>query len=164
MEAFEKNKNRWQYMGIEKETKHILFAIFLSFMENDFKYLSFHKLAKIVKKYKNDDPDSFIHTRFREDLIFLESYYKSNKNSIFSNGDLYPKIYEHYKKGEISLLTLAILNFNIINFVKVNSSRDIIVWPEFVGTMENIKPLIKLMFNKDPIKTMFHVYYQGQSV
>lgn len=163
-DTFKRNQYRWKYAALEKYDDP-LYIIFDCLCYNNFCWVTDKMLFVYVNRIKKYNlPASrkdFLKDQFRTELSYLSKLYE-NKHTLFNinKDEMYPQLYTLYDGGKISLITLLLLDINIIPILTKENSKDIIVWPDFLNEMDKVKPIIQYMFSED--KIIIHNYFNNR--
>lgn len=152
-EAFAKSRYKWQYVGLEKHANDMRYLMFLVFEENKFMHVTPQRLFNRARAMYDASPSQYIETTFGIELSYLSKQYKAG-TSLFDMNDLYPNVYHEFKDGNISFITVLLLDVFISDVIN-NDSRDIIAWPKFVAHCDSIIPFIKLFFDRKQVESSF---------
>lgn len=140
---------KWQFEAMAKKyTKlELMFHMFNVYKDNGFKRVSPILMNRCVhKKSQNDTIQNTYNMIVNEIVSIIET------NTLSKQGDLYPKLYEDYRDGEVMLETLIVANIKLKNILKLENSRDIIVWPNELKLLnDKVTPFVRCFFDCDKI-------------
>lgn len=160
-DSFLKNKHRWQYAAleqrVEKRTDNSLLFFYEAYKANDFKYL---RPADLFRRSKLDIPTTNAYQdRIVQDLEHMKDLYSDDLHSVVQVGSLYPKIYEAYMVGRVSLETALLVDIHIKTVFNTDLSRDIVSWPLVVNEMDKVRPFIDGLFDGSDFIEKFASHY-----
>lgn len=166
---FEKNKNRWQYSGLEND-KNLLYRVFTCYeiawidpsIQRNKKRLygavpNLSGLLRLHSRLSDKDPKVFVEYYFKKDLQSIINEYTTVTKAIHTNGNTFPVLYEKYADGEISLksllLIIALYDSEGIMFDE-KRSKDTIRFPLMVNACRVLVQFMPLMFDYNDLKEL----------
>lgn len=154
-ESFAKSKFKWQFISLERKTEYLLWFYYQCFKFYGFSYVTPQMVFNFSRKntiplHSDDAWDIII-----SDLKRLKRFYKNQPQDMFSPSGLYPDIYKRYKKEDLSLETLLLIDLNVAEVFHKDQSSDIIAWPGIIDQMNSVKPFIDTFFDSRQFLNLF---------
>lgn len=131
-ETFAKNKFRWQFQALDVSNlsqDELLFKIFQVFKKNKFEYIAPKTFVSLMREKSPTIKDTLYYVE--REIVGI------NEVDVNVLEGLYPKLYNQYEDGEISLETLLWFDKYKTKIVDKHKSKDYITWPAIVEWLEN---------------------------
>ncbi len=161
-ESFNKSKFKWQYIALEKKIcdgvdpyhiqREILIFLWMVYKGNKFEYTRPYDLFGYKDDIRNANRETMIQYldtddgTFKKDCIILSNLV-DNPLDLYKIDGLYTNIYNSFKKGDINIESILLIDLLIKNIFNPENSSDIIAWPSICKQMELISPFVNYIFD-----------------
>lgn len=161
-DTFNRSPFKWQYVGIENKIDHLLWFMYTSYKDSNWKYITPKKLFLQARYWRNKvvhkHPQEFMNNIVKNDLQTLRTIYNGSIN-IFDVNGLYPNLYNEFKQGTITLESFLLIDSYIKSVCYKDLSQDIVSWPLIIQDLNIARPFVEELFNRLEFNSLFSENY-----
>lgn len=160
--TFSKKPKKWMFAGFEKNVGTDVKSL-ASYYYPTFSTMNYVN-PKIINKKLLDRNQKELYNelyKYKEGINILSSKLKDDGKQpldLFKQNDMYPLIYEYYKDGHISYLTLQLIDALIVK-LDSSMSSDIIGWPTTLNDLDRTRNILMFYVLDDEFKKNFKDYF-----
>lgn len=166
-DTLKKHPYKWQYAGLEKKAgNNLIYLMYAIFKDSEFGWV---KPKKLFARSNNKEIASFVECMtdldnnwFVEDCQFMKEALEKEglpSYTLFDEKGMYPRIYTMYRKEEIHLETLLLLDMYVQSVLMKDRSKDVLFWPSEITHLNRVSSLLSLIFNRVDVERAFKNHY-----